>query len=316
MKVKSESKVAQSCPTLATPWTAAFQAPLSMEFSRREYWSGVPLPSPSESYLVWQLASVVERGAIWWYRGEYLQTFRGDFPLRIPGKGWMEEEAGFSPTHQALAFWESLQFSGSWSGSFPHSALENARAAITGSALHAVVIGTPDCSMSTGRNSLHLRILPSGVILSFSFLECAHLSIQAWASRPLWHGEHPGGTWSERSSLGQTAWVAQVPLPCSFAFIPTLWISWAWWCSVPPCFVASPSCCPWSKPLALSQQNCTAKFSSVPSNKLIVEAPVAFRNMWTFLPPTPEVLPPSEVPLLCSSSSSFLIYYLLGCTGS
>ena len=31
----------------ATPWTAAYQAPLSMGFSRQEYWSGVPLPSPS-----------------------------------------------------------------------------------------------------------------------------------------------------------------------------------------------------------------------------------------------------------------------------
>ena len=46
MKVKSESEVAQSCPTLATPWTAAHQAPPSMGFSRQEYWSGVPLPSP------------------------------------------------------------------------------------------------------------------------------------------------------------------------------------------------------------------------------------------------------------------------------
>ena len=30
------------------PWTAAYQAPLSMGFSRQEYWSGVPLPSPTE----------------------------------------------------------------------------------------------------------------------------------------------------------------------------------------------------------------------------------------------------------------------------
>ena len=29
-----------------TPWTEAHQAPPSMEFSRQEYWSGVPLPSP------------------------------------------------------------------------------------------------------------------------------------------------------------------------------------------------------------------------------------------------------------------------------
>ena len=33
----------------ATPWTAAYQAPLSMGFSRQGYWSGLPLPSPCES---------------------------------------------------------------------------------------------------------------------------------------------------------------------------------------------------------------------------------------------------------------------------
>ena len=42
MKVKSLSRVR----LLATPWTAAYQAPPSMGFSRQEYWSGVPLPSP------------------------------------------------------------------------------------------------------------------------------------------------------------------------------------------------------------------------------------------------------------------------------
>ena len=47
MKAKSESEVDQSCLTLATPWTAAYQAPQSMGFSRQKYWSGVPLPSPS-----------------------------------------------------------------------------------------------------------------------------------------------------------------------------------------------------------------------------------------------------------------------------
>ena len=40
MKVKSESEVAQSVQLLATPWTAAYQAPLSMGFSRQEYRSG------------------------------------------------------------------------------------------------------------------------------------------------------------------------------------------------------------------------------------------------------------------------------------
>ena len=41
-------KVAQSCPTLVTPWTAAHQAPPSMGFSRQKYWSEVPLASPKE----------------------------------------------------------------------------------------------------------------------------------------------------------------------------------------------------------------------------------------------------------------------------
>ena len=43
MKVKSESEVAR---LLVTPWTGAYQAPPSVGFSRQEYWSGVPLPSP------------------------------------------------------------------------------------------------------------------------------------------------------------------------------------------------------------------------------------------------------------------------------
>ena len=50
MKVKSKSEVAQSYLTLSDPWTATYQAPLSMGFSRQEYWSGVPLPSLREEY--------------------------------------------------------------------------------------------------------------------------------------------------------------------------------------------------------------------------------------------------------------------------
>ena len=45
MKVKSFSCVR----LLATPWTAAYQASPSMGFSRQEYWSGMPLPSPKSS---------------------------------------------------------------------------------------------------------------------------------------------------------------------------------------------------------------------------------------------------------------------------
>ena len=45
MKVKSLSRAR----LLATPWTAAYQAPPSMGFSRQEYWSGLPLPSPEKN---------------------------------------------------------------------------------------------------------------------------------------------------------------------------------------------------------------------------------------------------------------------------
>ena len=40
--------VAQSCLTLVTPWTVAHQAPLSLGFSRHEYWSRLPFPTPGD----------------------------------------------------------------------------------------------------------------------------------------------------------------------------------------------------------------------------------------------------------------------------
>ena len=40
--------VAKLCLTLETPWTGAHQAPLSIRFSRQEYWSGLPFPSPGD----------------------------------------------------------------------------------------------------------------------------------------------------------------------------------------------------------------------------------------------------------------------------
>ena len=43
-KVKSVSRVR----LFVTPWTVAYQAPPSMGFSRQEYWSGLPFPSPGD----------------------------------------------------------------------------------------------------------------------------------------------------------------------------------------------------------------------------------------------------------------------------
>ena len=44
VKVKSLSHV----QLFVTPWTVPYQAPQSMEFSRQEYWSGLPFPSPGD----------------------------------------------------------------------------------------------------------------------------------------------------------------------------------------------------------------------------------------------------------------------------
>ena len=60
---ESEVKSLSRVQLVATPWTAAHQACPPMGFSRQEYWSGVPLPSPralvnNESILVYQLRQI------------------------------------------------------------------------------------------------------------------------------------------------------------------------------------------------------------------------------------------------------------------
>ena len=49
-KWKVKAKLLSCVRLFGTPWTAAHQAPPSMGFSRREYWSGVPSPSPDTKY--------------------------------------------------------------------------------------------------------------------------------------------------------------------------------------------------------------------------------------------------------------------------
>ena len=68
-KVKSLGHVQPS----ATLWTAAFQAPPSMGFSRQEYWSGVPLPSPDVwlETAIWlnRLHLLLFVFSLWWFDG-------------------------------------------------------------------------------------------------------------------------------------------------------------------------------------------------------------------------------------------------------
>ena len=85
VKVKSLSRVR----LLATSWTATYQAPPSMGFSRQEYWSGVPLPSPKLGlspckYLVY----------FWFiFTPLYLQVLKSESQVftKIPSLGWALE---------------------------------------------------------------------------------------------------------------------------------------------------------------------------------------------------------------------------------
>ena len=57
-KWKVKVKLLSRAWLLVTPWTAAYQAPPPMGFSRHEYWSGLPLPSPRRQFKVGRTASL------------------------------------------------------------------------------------------------------------------------------------------------------------------------------------------------------------------------------------------------------------------
>ena len=74
------------CPILATPWTVACHAPLSMGFSRQEYWSGLPLPSDMCMCIIFPCSSVGKESA----------CNAGD-PGSIPGSGRSLGEGNGNP---------------------------------------------------------------------------------------------------------------------------------------------------------------------------------------------------------------------------
>ena len=100
VRVKSLSRVR----LLATPWTEAHQAAPSMGFSRQEYWSGVPLPSPTHTpqFSSVQLLSRVRPSATPWtaaYQappsmGFSRQEYWSGVPLPSPNQTWVSHIAG------------------------------------------------------------------------------------------------------------------------------------------------------------------------------------------------------------------------------
>ena len=79
VKVKSLSHAR----LLATPWTAAYQAPPSLGFSRQEHWSGLPFPSPMCESEKWKRSRSVMSNSSWPHG---LQTTRLLRPWDFPGK--------------------------------------------------------------------------------------------------------------------------------------------------------------------------------------------------------------------------------------
>ena len=80
VKVKSLSRVW----LLVTPWTAAYQAPWSMGFSRQEYWSGVPLPSSTS---MWDECTCV---VVWAFFGiAFLWDWNENWPFPVLWPYWV-----------------------------------------------------------------------------------------------------------------------------------------------------------------------------------------------------------------------------------
>ena len=68
-KWKNKVKSLRRVRLLATPWTAAHQAPLSMGFSRKEYWSGVPLLSPK---YCGGASKMIKWHCLYWHEPKYI----------------------------------------------------------------------------------------------------------------------------------------------------------------------------------------------------------------------------------------------------
>ena len=122
VKVKSLSHVWR----VVTPWTAAHQAPPSMGFSRQEYWSGVPLPSPLHSINWFQIGKGVDQGCIWEGDGTLLQYSCLENPM--DGGVWRAAGVTKSDTTVQLHFYFSLScIGGGNSNPLQCSCLENPR---------------------------------------------------------------------------------------------------------------------------------------------------------------------------------------------
>ena len=105
VKVKSLSRVR----LFETPWTAAYQAPPSMGFSRQEYWSGLPLPSLNKAEELgsnpsWVTCWLCDLGQV----AQSCPTFRDPMDCSLPGS------SAHGIFQARVLEWGAIAFSGVW----------------------------------------------------------------------------------------------------------------------------------------------------------------------------------------------------------
>ena len=88
--------VAKLCPTLVTLWTVTHQAPLSMGFSRQEYWSGLPFPPPGHLP-----DPAINPGALVWQENSLLLSLQGS-QFRKSSKYSLRLANQFSPPEDVI----------------------------------------------------------------------------------------------------------------------------------------------------------------------------------------------------------------------
>ena len=96
-KGKVKGKSLSRVRLLVTPWTTAYQAPPSMGFSRQEYWSGLPLPSPFYTCsTLWYI--VISLFLLKWSLGTSLVVVNKNQPANTGDMGLIPDPGGWRPS--------------------------------------------------------------------------------------------------------------------------------------------------------------------------------------------------------------------------
>ena len=199
VKVKSLSRVRPS----ATPWTADLQAPPSMGFSRQEYWSGVPLPSPfktigelvlylEDSFLVssrliyllsWPLTSILSAGTLGVYPLTLLPAL---LPTSLSLSGWFHLLSALSGLLFAQLWWGPGETVWGWpmpSFCLPHP---KRRVSIHGPCCCLILILTSLFFPAPPSSHLWAGRLPDLTMLSSGLNDQRHLLPHACVCSSVW----------------------------------------------------------------------------------------------------------------------------------